>query len=143
MFKTVHLGALNKWQSFFSWLLLLLEADLCEIRGQHQGQRLAPNRSTGQQVRRAPQASDNRETKTGVAQRDSTTDTLCKLRHESQHGQQREDREGHKGGGSSILIPTSEKQKMLTIDTTRIPLRASAVVNGDGKAAIMAPWEDG
>lgn len=51
-----------------------------------------------------------------VSHKDSTTDILCKLRHESQHSQQREDREGHKGGGSSILIPISEKQKTLTMD---------------------------
>lgn len=75
---------------------------------------------------------------------DSTTDILCKLRHESQHSQQREDRESHKGGESSILVPTSEKPKTLTIDDgTRIALQASAVVNGDGKVTIMAPWEDG
>lgn len=70
--------------------------------------------------------------------RDLTTDKLCRLGVESQHSQQGENGESHKGGD-----PTREEQKMLTIaEWMRIPLKISVVINRDGRATIMVPWED-
>lgn len=66
-------------------------------------------------------------------------DHTVQTQDESQHSQQGEDRESHKGED-----PTSEEQKMLTIaDWTRIALKISGVINRDGRATIMVPWEDG
>lgn len=71
---------------------------------------------------------------------DLTADILCKLRDESHHSQQGEDRESHSGGDPA----SSEEQKMPTIaDWTRIPLTASVVINRDGRATMMVSWEDG
>lgn len=110
MFKAAHLGGLNKWQSFSSWLLLIARGHLCEIRDQHQGQRRVPSGPALQQVREDRKSQIMRNKKQALC-KDLTTDVLCKLRDKSQHSHQGEDRERLKEGGGGDSVSSFQQVK--------------------------------